>query len=259
MLRFYLALFILLLFYPADAQQFLTLTDIEMRQNSGTISDFQIDYIHTLFYQKVDVTDQLINGREFNPYYIKAKIKPILFDGKRHSGSLIYEGRRYNNLKLDYDTYSDQIIYSDSSKFLNDKLFRIVLNKDPVDGFCLYFADDSLIFRHFRSGDNGQSDISDGFYEVVYDGQSKYIIKHQSVPDVSEGLNVYTYSMSQYIFVGGRFYNVKSSKSFVNLFKKDSDAIRKFMKKNRFRFNKADKYEIASVLRYYDTLAMSEK
>jgi hypothetical protein len=259
MLRFYPALIIFLIVYQADAQQLLTLSDPETRQNSGRISDLQTDYINTLYYQKVDVTAQLINGREFNPYYLKAKTRPILVEGKKHSGSLIFKNRRYNNLKLDYDTYTDQIIYSDSSKFLNNKLFRIVLNKDPVDGFCLCFPDDSMIFRHFRSGDGTNFNLPEGFYEVVYDGQSKYIIKHQSIPDINEGLNVYTYSMSQYIFAGKRFYDVKSSKSFVRLFGKDSDAIRAFMKKNRLRFNKADKYDIASVLRYYDSLEMSQK
>jgi hypothetical protein len=258
MLRFYPALFILFLVYPADAQQLLPLTDGEARGNSGIISDYQIDYIQTLYFRKVDITDQLINGREFNPYYIKAKIKPVLSEGKKRSGSVIYKDRRYNNLKLDYDTYTDQIIYSDSSKFLNDKLFRIVLNKDPVEGFYLYFADDSMIFRHFRP-DDGQFNLSEGFYEVIYDGPSKYIIKHQSIPDVNEGLNVYIYSGKQYIFVGGRFNEVKSSKNFVNLFRKDSEAMRAFMKKNRFHFKRAGKNEIVSVLKYYDNLEKSEK
>jgi len=259
MLRFYVALFILILVNTVNAQQFLTLTDGDVRQNSGAISDFQIDYINTLYYRKVDITDQFINGREFNAYYLKAKIRPLLFDRMKGSGSLIFNGRRYNNLKLEYDTYMDQIIYSDSSKFMNDKLFRIVLNKDPFDGFCLYFVNDSVIFRHFRSGDEGKFNLPEGFYEVVYDGPSKYIIKHQSIPDVNEGLIVYTYSPYQYIMAGESFSRIKSSKGFVKLFGKDSDTIREFMRKNRIHFRNPEKNEIACVLRYYDTLARSNK
>jgi len=259
MLRFYLALFILLGVNTVNAQQFLPLTDGDVSQNSSAISDFQIDYINTLYYQKVDITNQFINGREFNAYYLKAKIRPLLYDGMRGSGSLIFNGRRYNNLKLEYDTYLDQIIYSDSSKFMNDKLFRIVLNRDLVDGLCLYSGDDSVIFRHFRSGDGGKFNLPEGFYEVVYYGQSKYIIKHKSIPDVNEGLIVYTYSPYQYIMIGEDFSRIKSSKGFIKLFGKDSDTIKKFMRKNRIHFRRPEKNEIASVLRYYDTLVRLKK
>jgi len=59
--------------------------------------------------------------------------------------------------------------------------------------------------------------------------------------------------------VGENFFRVRSAGSFLKLFGKNSDSVRKFMRTNKVHFRKAEKNEIATVLRYYDTLVMSNK
>lgn len=258
--RFFPAVFCLSLFCPVNAQQFLTLTDaVSDKPDYNAISEYQTSYLNALYIRKVDLADELIEGREYIPYYLKCRITPLFFDGEKRKGSLLFNGRKYNNLKLEYDTFLDQLIYSDSSKLIDDKVFKIALNKDPVDEFGLYFSNDSMIFRHFRNDAGEKFNLPEGFYEVVYDGLSKFIIRHQSSPIENDGIYEYRYSTSDYVMVGDNFFRVRSSGSFVKLFGKDSDAIRKFMRTNRVHFRSADKKEVAAVLRYYDTLIMSKE
>jgi hypothetical protein len=260
MSRFILAVFYLFLLHPVNAQQFLTLSDAgQDNTDFNLISECQADYLNTLYVKKVDIAEELINGREYIPYYFKYKVKPLLFDESKHTGSVMFNGRKYNNLKLEYDTYLDQVIYSDSSKFIEDKLFKIALNKDLVDGFCLYFGSDSRIFRNFRTDDGAKNNLPQGFYEVVYDGGSKFIIRHQSFLMEKEGEYEYSYTPTDYVMVGESFFKVRSSGGFIKLFGNDSDAVRKFMQTNKIHFKSAEKTQISTVLRYYDTLVMSKK
>ena len=145
-----------------------------------SIIGYQTDYLHKFYFQNVDNIDELVNGKEYIPYYFRSKYKPLLYSDRKHKSSLTLNGRRYDNLMLEYDTFKDELIYSDSLKLIDNKVFMISLNKDPVDGFSFYFGSDSLYFRYFSSETNLNFNLPEGFYEVGYDGKTKFIIKHKS-------------------------------------------------------------------------------
>jgi len=50
-------------------------------------------------------------------------------------------------MTLQYDTFLDEVIYTDTSRTINYMFPQIALNKDIVEGFNLYLENDSLIFR----------------------------------------------------------------------------------------------------------------
>ena len=257
MLRFSLPFFSLFLGYLVNAQQFLTSSDNNEKINYRAISDCQISYLFTLYKQRIDDSNELINGRDYIPYYYRSEIKPLLFNKKKRSGSLVLNGRKYDNLTLEYDTYLDELIYSDRTKFFFDKSLMIALNKDPVDGFKLYFDNVSIIFSHFKAGDGVKFNLPEGFYEVVYDGNSKYIINHQSLVTQTESLDEYLYSPVGYVMIGENFYRVRSKRGFIKLFGEKSKEIKKFMRTSKIHNQKMDKKQIASVLMFYDTVISS--
>jgi hypothetical protein len=259
MSRFFQVVFCFFLFYPVKAQKILVFSDNNEKINFEAISDSQMGYLVTLYNQRFDESNKLINGRDYYPYYFKSKIKPLLFDEKKKSGSLVRNGRRYDSLPLEYDTYLDKLIYYDNTKFIENKPFMISLNEDLIDGFNMYLDDDSLIFRHFKTEECVKYNLREGFYELVYNGISKYIIKHHSSLVQNESVDEYRLSQTGYVMVGEIFSRLRSTGEFVELFGKNSESIRKFMRTNRIHFRKAGKNEIASVLRYYDTLVMSNR
>jgi hypothetical protein len=258
-LRFSLFFFLLSLGYLVNAQQFLTFSDNNEKINYKAISDCQISYLFKMYNQRIDVSNKLINGRDYVPYYYRSESKPLLFSEKERSGSLVLNGRKYDNLKLEYDTYLDELIYSDWTKFFPDKYLMIALNKDPVDVFKLYFEDDSIIFRYFKSGNGVKFNLPEGFYEVVYNGNSKYIIKHQSLVIQTESIDEYLYSPAGYVMVGENYFRVRSKKEFIKLFGEKSKEIKGFIRISKIHNRKMDKKQIASVLMFYDTVLSSNK
>lgn len=259
MVRILFLFFILLLTFSLEAQNQITSADKNENKYYRAIIDSQTDYLNKLYFQNVDNVDELVNGIDYVPYYYRSDSKPLLFNGTRYESSLILKGRRYSNLSLEYDTYLDEIVYSDNSKYIESKVFKVALNKDPVDGFTFNLGIDSLVFRHFSSERFPDFNLPDGFYEVVYDGKCKYIIRHLSYMVEKEGINEYVYTPEDYVSVKDGFFKIKNAKEFFNLFGERAAEVKKFIRVNRVHIRQADKYQLAAVLRYYDNLVSSNK
>lgn len=218
----------------------------------------QSRFLNDLYYQKITVPNEIINGKEYLPYFYRSKTTPLLFSGESFSATLYINNRRYENVRLQYDTYLDEIIYTDTSRMLNFAFPMIALNKDIVDGFSFYRNGDSLIFRHlFFTGKPGEN-LADGFYEIVYEGLTKYLIKHRSTLFEKEALIAYHYSPEAYIFLENKYFKITNKKNFIQMFGERAPEIKKYLNESGIKIRKAGKKQIADILKYYDSLVNSE-
>ena len=249
--------FIFLFACPLLAQDSLLSADFYRRIDYDVLLDFQTGYLSKFYYQNVDNVDELVNGKDYIPYYFRSRYKPLLFLDRVHQSSLTLSGRRYDNLMLEYDTFKDELIYWDSLKFIDNRVFKISLNKDPVDGFSFYFGPDSLSFRYFSNEKDLNFNLPEGYYEVAYEGKSSFIIKHRSYLLVKEGVDEYIYSPADFIMVNSEYTKISNKRVFLKLFGERSDAVKKFLRTNKVHIRKADKHEIVTVLKYYDSLILS--
>ena len=218
----------------------------------------QIAYLKNIYSEKIEVPDELINGKEYEPYFLRSEYKPLLFPSRERTASVITRTRQYNNFTLQYDTFLDEVIYTDTSRILNFRFPQIALNKDMVDEFSLFFKEDSLKFRNFRLPECSEKNLTEGFYEVVYEGKSSYIIRHESTYYEKQGLNNYKYSPKNYISTGGGFFKIKSLKSLLIHFGANAERMKEYINSSGIRVKRAGKNEILSVIRFYDSLTGSE-
>lgn len=219
-----------------------------------SIQEKQLEYLDSLYVYQTGADDALINGRDYIRYFFNSSDNPLLRFNEGRSASVIFNGRRFNGLVLNYDTYTDQVIYSDNNLILNNKVCEVALNSDNVSRFELYFKYDTLIFRHFRNEYDSTFNLDDGFFEVVHDGVCKYIIKHVSRLYISDGQDKYPYSPEGYVMVTDRFVQTGSKRQFIKLFGDRSDEIRQYIHKNRIRFRRAEKNQISDILKFYESL-----
>jgi len=243
----------------ADKQLNMTRLKETVNIDISSLIDRQIAYLKGIYAAKIEAPKELINGKEYEPYYTRSKIKPLLFPDKTRTASIITRTRRYNNLTLQYDTFLDEVVYTDTSRTINFRFPQIALNKDIIEGFNLYFNDDSLIFRYFRQAECASGNLKEGFFEVAYNGESDYIIKHESSFYEREGLNEYKYSPKNFIRTGDKYYKIKTKRSLLRLFGEKSGEVKSFLHLSRIRMKQVDKSQLISILKYYDSLITSEK
>ena len=250
--------FLVVLILSAQNENLLKPNPSASYKNISSIIDLETINIHSLYSGRIEAPQELINGKEYEPYYTRSKFKPLLFADLSRNASIITGSRRYDNLTLQYDTFLDEVIYTDTSRTINYMFPQIALNKNIIDGFNLYFQNDSIIFKYFRLPELLDENLNEGFYEVVYEGNSRFIIKHESTFYVREGLDNYKYSPKKYISTGNEFRKIKNARDFIRLFGENSGDIKQYLQLTGIKIKKADKSQIIGVLKYYDSLLVSE-
>jgi hypothetical protein len=224
-----------------------------------SISDEQETDLQKLYSLKVETPKEFLNGKEYESYYSRVKAKPLLLYEKKRSASIITKTRQYNNLTLQYDTYLDEVIYSDTSRTLNFRFPQIALNKDIIDEFYLYFEDDILHFINYREPEASLLGLKEGFYELVYENGCKFVIRHESAEYLREGRNNYKYSPKYYLSTGEKFTTFKNRKTFLRHFGNKSEEVKHFIKTSEIKISRADKFQTVSILKFYNSLSDSEK
>lgn len=259
---YYLKLLLPLILLPVaitSQAQSSNLLNVNSLNSSGdksaqSVTDRQIGYIRKIYSEKVETPKEFINGKEYESYYTRSKSKPLLYPEKKRTATIFTTTRRYSNLTLQYDTFLDEVIYTDASRTINYRFPQIALNKDIVDGFNLYFDDDSLIFKYYRQPECAKNNLQEGFYEIAYTGKSRLFIKHTSSFYVREGLNEYKYSEDKYLSTGDVFFRIKTKGDLLKLLVDKSVEMKKYLHLTRIRIRQADKNQFVEILKYYDSL-----
>lgn len=201
-----------------------------------------------------------IDGKDYYPYYLNAKNIPLLRDEERRSARLTINGRSYDNLVLKYDTYTDDVIYTDDSLIFDNRIRQVALNKYKVSRFDLIFRYDTLFFRFFSKTIDSTFNLPEGFYEVARDGKVTYLIRHRShATKVAPSYNTaslrdYVYKPENYIRTDSEFVMITSRRQIAELLGEHSQEINRYLQSRRINISKADKRQIIEVLRYYEKL-----
>lgn len=213
-----------------------------------------------IYIERTGSAREYIDGKDYFPYYTGLRTSPILRQGEEQTALLMIHGRIYDNLILKYDTFIDEVIYTDDSLIYKKLKRQVALNKYNVDRFDLFFRNDTLHFRFLCHERDSAFNLKDGYYEIVHDSKTKYIIRHSSAevihssPDDVSDLREYFYQPVSYVKTGDGFYQVSSRKQFISLFGNRSDEISRFLRQHGIKVKLADREQITEVLKYYEKL-----
>jgi len=232
---------------------------VAVKTNSGSdvyasYEKKEIEVLYSLYSGCIESSYDFICGREHYPYYFNSEFKPILFYGKKHSSLITFKGRTYNSYSLNYDTNNDQLIYLDTINRMAYRPFGMALNRNNINNFVFEYNDDTLSFRFFSRNDDPSFNLPDGFYQVVYYGKSKYLIKFMPSAVIHGSDVEYYYSPVGFLNTGNGYIKVKMGNQFTRQFGTFSRDVKKYMSRSGISFRRAGRSQLASVLRYYDGL-----
>jgi hypothetical protein len=218
----------------------------------------QKEYLEKMYYKTFVTSNDFVDGKEYFNYAYKSKNSPLLSSAKNFNAVLFMDGRKYDNIKLQYDSYIDEVLYSDTSRVINYQFPKVVLKKDAVDGFILISGIDSMKFGNFKFLNDSVNKTDGGYYEIVYNGPSRCLIKHRAILYISEARNEYKYSPEKFILRDGNYHKIRNNKELLKLFSNQSRDINTFLRRNRINVRKAGREELAETLKYCDALVKKQ-
>lgn len=205
----------------------------------------------TLYEQEMLTQSHLINGAQYNraqnikadpshpeqahPYYVFEWLP----------GSVFYDGDWYNASFL-YDLEKDNLIMINT--FLQKQLLLV---KEKVDEFTL--GDHRFVKL------NVEKSTGEGFYEILYDGNTKVYLKRSKTLERVVGQNVeipyrYMETTNYFIMKGTVYHSVNSKRSVLKVLSEQESEIKKFLRLRSQSFKENRIYLISEMARLYDQL-----
>ncbi len=159
-------------------------------------------------------------------------------------GEIYYNGMRYENVPLLYDVVNDKVVIDHSGKLelISEKVKYFILNGH----------------RFFRlTIPNTNSLIRTGFFELLYDGQSKLYAKWQKkrveVIEVRDIQARYEDQNRIYIKKENKFHVVKTKSSVLQVLEDKKAILQRYCKENHLKFKDHRIESIAKMMAFYES------
>jgi hypothetical protein len=233
------------------AQQATTGTPDRRPDRFAAVEAAQRELLDSIYAVRTGTTYAFINGAEYYPYHYRAKNKPLLFYGTERTSDIIVKGRKYDDMVLQYDTFTDEVIFSEMDNGFGQNRYNISITRDFISAFTLFFRTDTLRFRYLNDNDTG-GDIPEGFYEMAYEGPTGYIIRHRAVVHQRNGIDEYYYSPVGYVKTPSGYSKITSGGKLAKQFGPDSEVMKQIVAQRKIKLRKANKRQIINILQSFD-------
>ncbi len=239
-MKFISPVFFLLLFCKLAAQQAMTDSAFYSQSVSNSLAAYRSDVRENL---------HIYNGSAYLRTGHSIKGTPFFQSDSLLPGAVIYDGRLYENLLLQYDMVTDQVIIRNYQQ-VNE--LQLVPEKLP------WFYIGQHVFVRIPADSSTPSFITTGFYEKLHDGRMTVFARRQKVPrqanDAADNKGSYAVYNSYFLLLNDVFYQANDKNDFLSLMGPEKEAVAKYIKENKINFRKRREVAMVQVAAYYDKL-----
>lgn len=190
---------------------------------------------------------RLYNGSKYFPPEHTLEEHPYFHTPDWITGSLFYDGEYFREVPLMYDLASQVLVTEHAA---NGHAIRLVEEK------LKHFTLDGQYFERIINDSVGNSLPATGFYQVLHDGPTKVVVRHQQTlrEQIISGAVERSYdARSRYFLMrDGRFFPVRSKASVLKLLADRKSDLKKFLRQRKLSFADYREAALKSVAEYYD-------
>lgn len=195
--------------------------------------------------------DRLINGRIYVPLHSLAEGHPYFQSIDWVFSDLYIKGNSYPGVQVKYDIELDEFILFIRDKF--DRKNYIVLNRHYVDSVQI----GKFLFVNTQFLPDFVEDI--GYVEMVYRKDFYFVVKYDKdfKKEFSESKPYGEYNQptnDKYINESGVLTKLNTKKALYSYFEPQKKEVKRFMKKNKIKYKKANSGELFNLIQYCDDL-----
>ncbi len=196
------------------------------------------------------VGSHLLNGVAYKEYigHHDDEGNPYFVSDDWVDGSLVYDGDAYAPVPIIYDLVQEKIVIEHPFAGIKLELINEKISSFDLSGHH---------FIRLESDTIKESPVRTGFYDVLYNGTTKFLVKRQKAHKeqvVGREIKVQFPETDRLLLhVNGRYVQVKSKSSVLEAFADRKTELRKYMHKNKIRFRNRES-DITQLAAYYDEL-----
>ena len=190
----------------------------------------------------------LYNGRIWKNLFYMIREDQFLFSNQFLPGSVFIKGKSFNNIKLKYDIFKDEILIPYSPDGI------LQLTKELVDSFTIEFQNSK--YRFARIQDSTFNDLK-GFAQVLYKGKTALFVKFTKKIDkpAIEGEYDKFYQITRIYFEkDNMIYPLTGKADLLKGLAEKKDQVRNFLKENKLTVTNKDPGSFIPAFVYFDQI-----
>lgn len=221
-------------------------------QDEGSDSSFyssSIKNIRNYYWESVHKNSPLYKGKIYVGHSVRIIGHPFFESESVSEGTVVYDGIHYQAVPMFLDLVREEVVID------LENGFKIKLINEKVEKFSLF----GHTFIRLEENEISDPKVSPGIYDVLYEGNVLLLAKRskeiKEYIENSKSIKEFVPRIVFFIRKGESFYSVKSKQSVLRLFKDQKKSIRKYLKKNRIKYNSDPEEAIVKILKYTEQLS----
>ena len=191
----------------------------------------------------------LYNGILFKNKFPRIDGDPYLFKNYFLPGTVSLNGRKFTNLKIRYDIFTDELMIPIN---LSDIL---QLNKEMVDSFTINF--ENKVYKFIKFPEDTLKKFG-GYLNELYKVKSALYVKYKksistNITDKSDG--EFMQIQKIYFVKDDIVYPINSLSNLLKIINENKIQIKIFIRENKLRISSKMPESFVPVIRYYDSLS----
>jgi hypothetical protein len=188
---------------------------------------------------------KIFSGTEYAEQHdLRSGHHPFFLTDDWSDGTVIYEGEVYRKVSMMYDISIDKVIVE---HYYNHSMLQLVKGKVGLFSFMGH------TFTHVSVNN---SNLAEGYYELLYGGDTKVLAKHEKTKERTIQSHKVTFFYLEksryYILKDGVYHGVKDKSSLLKLLEDQKPALKKFMREMKIDFRHKRAKAIAQIAEFYD-------
>jgi hypothetical protein len=191
----------------------------------------------------------LYNGRVWRNQFGITDGDQFFLSSDFSTGSLSVDSYNFDRIRIKYDLINDELL------LLRNDGTILMLNKEMIYSFRLYYEDNIFKFVNFANSSSGNLV---GYCHLLYDGKIKVYAKYvkELIPTtITNGLPRFSQINKVYILKDGKIHRVDNRRELLNLFAEgeEQSMLKKYLRSNQIIISRNDPDSFRRVIEYYET------
>ena len=218
-------------------------------QQAGTDTLFlsaSRQYQRSLYNGSIGGQSRLFNGTEHRDYLSQDEENPYFGIDDWQWGFIYYDDERYDSVALFYDLSRDQVI---TEHMLTGAKIELIAKK--ISAFTM----NGHYFERLHRDSLGV--ISEGFYERLYNGETKVYVRRTKTLNSRASGNELLYTFEErnriYLLKDKVYHPVRTKKSVLRVLEDKKPEIRDMLKREKIKLKKDREHGIVRMAQTYDS------
>ncbi|MBP9979058.1 MAG: hypothetical protein KBE96_07330 [Bacteroidales bacterium] len=207
----------------------------------------QSDEYFKSFMEEADINSVIYRGNAPFSYHFKHEGSYYLINEKFHTGSIIFNGKKYTDVEINLNCHIDELIIK-----IPESISTVIVNKEFVNSFNI--AGKNFIYYNSFNSLSPES----GYYQLQYSGRDTLLkkVKKIYVEEIPQSATsgtlrrIFKHEENFHIYTDGKWNKAANRRDLIKIYPQIKKEIKRFIRESKLNFTNDKDNSILEVVKF---------